>query len=267
VPAQRLPRPLVLGLAVAVASVPLVRYLNRHGAINPFDPSGGRIATFELQTGEVAVMVRVRHDATPSAGVAVWAEPVNRDDEDSDQPRYRKGKTDRSGLAKVPVLKGHGGLTRLFARDSNGRVGGGTIQGERLLSAGDVVLSDVAPRAGRLVTTTGEPIRGAKIAAETFSPGFGTNGEGITLIEIPEPLRRDYTVTTDRDGRFEMPGVPNGFGCRATFDTAGYGEGELTFPATAPWECTLAPAGEIGILVGGDGTAADAKGMKLVVTA
>src|SRR5262245_35579612 len=115
---------IVLGLlALAVAVFYGARYLLDHTVeLNLHDPNAVRVATFELQSGEVGVVLRVRNGDGLVASATVWA-LRERHEEDADPVTYRKGETDSAGLVRVPVWKGDFGQTTLFARDPEGRVG------------------------------------------------------------------------------------------------------------------------------------------------
>jgi hypothetical protein len=248
----------LLGLIALTVVVYFAKSLRkRSNEVNLHDPGVGRIDAFALQPGEVGVTLRVRHKSQPAAA-SVWAQRGS--EEDEDPPPLRTGQSDASGMVRVPIVKG-GGATRLFARDGTGRVAGATLSSGQLLSAPDLVLVDVAPRAGRLVTDAGAPIAGASLVALFFSTVRpGAEGES-TSIEIPGPVQKDYTVKTDAEGRFTVPGVPLGFLCRLTFQTSGFGQGNIWLPADGG-ECLLAPGGAVRVRVSGDGTATDVRGLR-----
>jgi hypothetical protein len=252
---------IVVALALALGAYYAARYLLRRSAeVNAHNPAVSRIATFELQPGEVGVAVRVRVGRQPVPGADVWADRRRTsDDEEATDGPYRQGQTDWAGLVRVPVRKGATGVVQLFARDAAGRVGGGTVSPDRLLSAPDVVLVDVTPRTGRLLTDDGRPISGATLTAESFSSRRAGDEAEVRFIEVPDPLQPEYTARTDAEGRFTLPGVPAGFDCRLEFQTAGYGEGHLWLPGASAGEFRLAAAGAVRVQVSGDGTGADVK--------
>jgi hypothetical protein len=236
------------------------RYVRRRaGEVNPHNPAVSRIATFELQPGEVGLVVRIRDGQQPAASATVWVETETSDDEDTAADQQRTGQTDQAGLVRVPVRKGSRDQVRLFVRDTAGRVGGGTLSADRLLSAPDVVLVAVAPRTGRLVTTDGSPIPDTVLTAEWFSASQPSAEAGGTFIRLPISVQSEYSARTDAEGRFSLPGVPVGFDCWLSFRTAGYGEGGISLPAGSDEECRLAPAGGVRVRVTGDGTAADVR--------
>jgi hypothetical protein len=240
-----------------------IRYFReRSGEVNPHDPSVRRIDTFELQPGEIGVVVRVRAGVQPVAGATVWADQELWDDEDTADEVHRKGQTDSAGLVKVPARKGDPGQTRLFVRDASGRVSGGLLQEDHLLSAPDLLLVAVAPRTGRLVTTEGQPIPGAVLTAESFFARQPAGGGEPQQIAIPNPVQPDYTVRTDAAGRFSLPGIPIDYNCWLAFRTARHGEGRLLLPAGASGECRLALAGGVRVRVSGDGSATDVKQLR-----
>jgi hypothetical protein len=245
------------GLIVVAVIVYAAQSLRKKSSeVNPHDPNVARIEAFELQPGEVGVVVRVRHGQQPAPATTVWA---SRDDSDDDTgpASLRKGATDAGGLVKVPIHKGGLGQVRLFARDETGRVGGGALHPGQLLSAPDIVLVEVAARSGRLVSTSGQPIAGATLIPESFSTRQPPVDGAATYIDIPEAIEPQYTVKTDAAGRFMFPAIPVGFLCRLAFTTDGYGEGHILLPDGSSGECRLAPAGNVRISVSGDGTAAD----------
>jgi hypothetical protein len=252
---------IVVALAVALGAYYAARYLlPQGGEVNAHNPAVKRIDSFELQPGEVGVAVRVRLGPRPVPGADVWADRRRTiDDEEPTDGPVRQGRTDRAGLVRVPVHKGATGMVELFARDAEGRVGGAAVSPDQLLSAPDVVLVDVAPRSGRLLTDDGGPIAGATLTAESFSSRRAGDETEIRFIEVPDPLQPEYTARTDADGRFRLPGVPDGFECRLEFQTAGYGEGHLLLPGASSGEFRLAPAGGVRVRVSGDGTGADVK--------
>jgi hypothetical protein len=252
---------IVLALALAVGAYYVALYLQQgSNEVNAHNPAVGRIATFELQPGEVGVAVRVRLGRQPVPATDVWSDRSRTsDDEDAPDEPYRHGQTDRDGLVRVPVRKGATGVVQLFARDAAGRVGGASVSPDRLLSAPDVVLVDVAPRTGRLLTADGQPIPGATLTAESFSAPRPGEEVVSAFIEVPEPVQPQYTTRTGADGRFSLPGVPVGFNCRLAFQTVGYGEGTIWLPAGATGEYRLARAGAVRVRVSADGSAADVK--------
>src|SRR5262249_20889371 len=162
--------------------------------VNPHNPAVRRIATFELQPGEVGLAVRVRHGQEPVPSATVWSETESYDDEDTTADRPRKGQTDQAGLVRVPVRKGSRDHVRLFDPDAAGRVGGGALSADRLLSAQDVVLADVAPRTGRLVTTSGRPIPEAVLTAQSFSDRRSTAEGAAAYIRIPDEVQPEYSA-------------------------------------------------------------------------
>jgi hypothetical protein len=262
------PRPRDYRLLLGIAVVVLVSYYGgrslflRPNEVNVHDPAADRVSTFELQPGEVAAAVRVRLGAEPAAGVTVWADRERDDDEDGDDDEeHRQGQTDAAGLVRVPVRKG-GNETRLFARDAAGRVAGGRLGTETLLSAPDLVLAEVAPRTGRLLSADGRPVAGARLGAESFAVPRPSADHPWPFIVIPDALRNDYRARTDADGRFRLPGVPVGFGCRVAFQTDGYGEGTLWLPAGFDGDCRLALAGSVQLTASGDDTAAALRGLR-----
>jgi hypothetical protein len=255
---SRDPRFLIAALAVVVVAYFGIRYLrSRPAEVNTHNPAVNRIDTFELQPGEVGVTVRVRFGSQPANAVTVWAEPQWTDDDEDAGESLRKGETNNAGLVRVPVRKDVAGSTRLFARDADGRLGGGRLSGGQLLSAPDIVLAPIAPRAGRLLTTDGSPIAGAALTAQSFSPSRQEGEVEYGFIDIPKEVQPEYRAQTDNEGRFSLPWVPVGYNCRLAFRTIGYGEGHLWLPAGSTGECRLARAGTVRLRVTGDGSAAN----------
>ncbi len=226
--------------------------------VNPFDSRVRKIESFELQEGEVGVTVRVRLGQQPASGVTVWAEWDAREEEKLEP--YRKGTTNAEGLVQVPVRKGGSGQTEVFARDSAGRVALGQIAEDRLLSAGDLVLAEVALRKGRMLTDEGNPIADAVLTAESFS---ACQAEAESpFIKIPQPLRSEYTVRTNAAGEFTLKGIPVGFDCKLRFATRKHGEGEMILPADSDGDCRLARAGSVRLRIAGEGKAADVRQLR-----
>lgn len=227
--------------------------------VNTHDPDVNHVEAFELQPGEVGVVVRVRHRGQAVPGATVWAD-LDADEVETDE-HCRHALADQSGLVRVPARKDGLGRTHLFARDADGRVGSATLSHEHLLAAPDVVLLDVAARPGRLVTTLGLPIPAAGLRAETFSSRWHPESSA-SFIDIPNPVQDDYRTNTDAGGRFSISGVPVGHDCRIAFRTTGYGEGRLELPAGSAGEFRLAPAGGVRVRVSGAGSAADLRGLQ-----
>lgn len=248
---------IVVLVAIVVVAYCADRWMRKRPTeVNPHDPTLGRIESFELQPGEVGVAVRVLWAQQPAQAATVWADWQADDDEAP--ARHRQGQTDQTGLARVPVHKGSSLPTRLFVRDKEGHLGGGMLSGERMLSAADIVLVEIGPRKGRLVSTDGQPIARATVTAQSFSHEAH---EDRFSIDVPQPVQPEYTVQTDARGQFSLPGVPVGFSCWLAFRTTGYGEGRLWLPAGANGEFRLAPAGSVRVRIAGDGTCADVAGL------
>ena len=207
------------------------------------------------------MVVQVLRGDDPVPGAVVWAEPYDDGDDDDPEPTIRRGETDAAGLVRVPIRKGGTGPTTLFARDRAGRIGGGSVDPDELLSAPDLVLSEVAPLTARLVGTDGRPIGGATLTPEYFQAAEPPTDGRDDRIDVPRPARDELAAKTTADGRFTLPAVPIGYGCEVKFRTEGYGEGRLFFPAGFAGECRLAPAGEVRVRVSGDGGGATIRGV------
>lgn len=247
----------LIGLIVVTIIVYAARSSRRAAnEVNPHDPSVGRIDAFQLQPGEVGLTVKVLREGKPAARVHVWAQSGG----DDDTGRLRTGQSDERGLVRVPMRKGRGDM-RVFARNAAGHVGGARLDASRLLSAPDIVLVDVAPREGRLLTSTGAPIVGATIAAKTFMGRHAAEEGAAGIIEVPRTLQAEYAAKTDAEGRFRVP-VPTGFDCRFAFQTDGYGAGHIWLPAEAAGECRLQPSGEVRVQMSGDGKAGEMRGLR-----
>lgn len=67
-------RELVIGVAVAAGvTFALWNAQQKPPEVNTHDPAADRVTSFEIQTGEVAVVVRVCRGEDPVSGAVVWA--------------------------------------------------------------------------------------------------------------------------------------------------------------------------------------------------
>ena len=219
------PRRIDILIAIGCVVIVVLQVRRNSRSIDTHQPGVSRIETFELQPGEVSVAVRVTHRGQAAAHTGVWS---CLDDGDEVEGKHtRAGMTDVAGIVQVPVRKDNSSPIYVFARDQAGRVGACALSGERLLSNSDVHLLDVEPRRGRLTSDNGSPIPGTVLTVTNFNR-LGPQVGGSSIIPIPAALRRDYTVTTDSDGRFVLPRVPLGGSCQLLFRTADHGEAHFS---------------------------------------
>jgi len=259
------PRDIVFTISAVLLVGLAIQYFRNRAAVNVHDPANRRIDAFAIQEGEYGVMVRVQFGGAAVAGAEVWADPrYNEEDEDTPDPPIRRDTADDRGLVSVPVRKNASGRVHLFAR-AGASLGGTTLDPEKVLTAPDIVIRPAVPREGRLLGADEQPLAGMRLITQGFSHASPDDENPAGEVEIPQPLSKDYTTTTDKDGQFRLPGVPKDAHCRFSFDIPGYGCGKIRLPATADADIRLAPA--VGLMLRVEGDASAVRGMRCRVNA
>jgi len=239
--------------------------------MRPFFVSAVVLITFlsaaSGQEGRSAV-VRVTVGGKPAVGAKVWVHTVAQ--KDGEPPALV---TDARGRVHVNVAtQGRWWFGTVFARDKSGRLGQAEL---RLMQAGenpevDLELHEVENRTGRVTDSKGQPVAGAKIVLNGFSLLKGPDGEsGLKprWISLPEWERSRQAVRTDKDGRFEVAGVPKSYGLFFQVHAEGLGEARFLTHDDGAAEVTLTPLGSIVLRFSGPIEPAKLKGMSWRVEA
>lgn len=195
----------------------------------------------------------VTADGKPVAGAKVWAFPYYASDGAS-PPEPAPAVTGPDGKAAVAGPGGTNQTRRVFARDPAGRVGGAYLGHAWEPEPGPVglpiTLVEVADRKGRLTTSAGKPVAGAKVvAAAYFTERKGRPGQpdySATIDLTPWEAAR----TTDADGRFTLP-IPVGYSPVYLVTADGFGTVRfITAAETDPFPVLEAP-GTITLAIAG----------------
>jgi protocatechuate 3,4-dioxygenase beta subunit len=204
-------------------------------------PAPGRA----LGQDERSILVRVSASGKPVAGAKVWL--------------HATAKTAKEPAALTADARGEVDLQvstnerwwfgSVFARDPGGRIG---HAGVRLLQPGangevEIALHEIEKRTGRVVDAQGKPVAGAKVVVTGYAlfKGIEESERKPRSLALPEWERQRHTVHTDKDGRFELPGEPEGYGLWLNVHANSVGESRFLTHDADPAEVTLTPLGSI----------------------